>query len=104
MALTGSYSKETLMATITVNTNTLLTLADEVVLVDSTGGPVTVTLPAAHPVGKRYYIKDKFGTTDINQITVLATPNLLDNSASFALTVEKQAVLAHSGGSNWWII
>jgi len=92
------------MPTITVSTNYALTLVDDVILVDSTGGPVTITLPAVHPVGKQYYIKDKFGTTDTNQITVSATPRQIDNASSFALTVEKQAVLAHSDGTNWFIL
>lgn len=89
---------------ITVNSNYTALLTDEVILVDSTSNTVTVTLPNPHPIGKRYYIKDKFGTTDINQITVSASPNQIDTSTTFGLTVDKQAILAHSDGSNWWIL
>lgn len=89
---------------VTVNTNYNATLTDEVILVDSTSNPVTVTLPAVHPTGKRYFIKDKYGTTDVNPIAVISSPNQIDNSSSFGLTVDKQSVLAHSDGTNWWVI
>lgn len=81
-----------------------LTLADDVVLVDSTNGSVTLVLPSVHPIGKRYFIKDKFGTTDLQPILIVATPKLIDNQPNFTLTVEKQAVLAHSDGTNWYIL
>ena len=92
------------MPTITVSTNYALTLTDDVVLVDSTGGPVTITLPAIFPIGQRYYIKDKFGTTGTNPILINAAPKLIDNAGSFTLTVKKQSVLAHSDGTNWYIL
>lgn len=88
--------------TVTADYTALLT--DEVILVDSTTGPVTVTLPSLHPRGKRYYIKDKYGTTDSNPITVTATPNEVDSLLSYVLSVETQAILAHSDGYNWWIL
>jgi hypothetical protein len=92
------------MPTITVSTNYTLLLTDDVILVDSTGGPITITLPAAAPTGQRYYIKDKFGTTDTNPIVVSATPNQIDNASSFMLTVEKQSVMAHCYLSDWFIL
>ena len=87
-----------------VNSNYTALLTDEVILVDSTNNPVTITLPIVSPVGKRYYIKDKFGTTDINPITISAIPNQVDNNSGFTLTVDRQSILSHSDGTNWWII
>jgi len=92
------------MPTITISSNYTLTLADDVILVDSTGGAVTITLPPIFAVGQRYYIKDKFGTTGTNPISIIATPKLLDNAPTFTLTVKKQSVLAHSDGTNWYIL
>jgi len=81
-----------------------LTFSDDVLLVDSTAGPVDLYLPPVHPVGMRYQIKDKFGTSIANPITIIATPKLIDNQANFILTVEKQAILAHGDGTNWFIL
>lgn len=92
------------MSTITVNTHYTLGAADTVVLVDSSGGSITITLPTSPPSGRRYFIKDKFGTTDTNPIVVSATPSQIDNQGSFTLTTEKQAILAHFDGSSWYIL
>jgi hypothetical protein len=94
------------MATITVNTNYALTLSDDVILADTQtfGLPITITLPITGAIGQRYYIKDKFGTTGTNPITIMATPKLIDNAGSFVLTVKKQSVLAHYDGTNWYIL
>ena len=81
-----------------------LTILDDVILVDSSGGSVTLNLPPGAIIGKRYYIKDKLGTTDTNPIIVSASPKQIDNQSSFTLTVEKQAILAHSDGVNWFIL
>lgn len=87
-----------------INSNYNALLTDEVIIVDSSSNTVTVTLPSTHPAGKRYYVKDKFGTTDVFPISLASTPNQIDNNTGFTLTVDKQAVLVHSDGTNWWIL
>lgn len=92
------------MPTITVSSNYAISVSDDVILADSTGGPITLTLPTMLVVGKRYYIKDKFGTTDINPIVISASPNTLDGQTSFTLTVDKQSITPHCDGTNWYIL
>ena len=83
---------------------TLIGADGDLILVDSTAGPVDIYLPNPVVNGRRHHIKDKYGTTDTNPITIYATPNLIDNVGTFVLTVERQSILAHSDSTNWWII
>ena len=71
--------------TVTANT-TLDADTDQIILVDTTAGNVTVTLPAANlmgdgALGTRYTIKKK--TTDINKVTVATSGGATIDGSAF---------------------
>ena len=92
------------LTTVTTTTNYSITTSDEVILVDSSGGPKTITLPGSHSMGERYHIKDKFGTTIPNTITISGNGNTIDGNSTFVLTVKMQGVIVLSDGSNWVLL
>ena len=78
---------------------------DQAILVDSTLGPVTVTLPDNHINGKLYEIKDRFGTATINNITVVSNDgDLIEGNLTLTLNVNFQSFVIVSDGSNWFIV
>jgi len=94
-----------LVPTITVNSNYSVLSTDDTILVDVTPGPVTITLPATHIAGKEYFIKDKFGGSAINNITVLsADGDTVDLLALFVMNVNYQGIMIVSDGTNWFIV
>ena len=74
--------------------------------VDTTGGPVTVTLPASVSLasGKQLVIKDEGGSAGVNNITI-ATSNgaLIDGSSSIKLVSNYGAINLYYNGSGWHI-
>lgn len=71
-------------------------------LVDASGGAVTITLPTAAGIADRvYYIKK----TDASSNNVTISPSggqTIDGSSSFALKISYEAVMVVSDGSNWF--
>jgi hypothetical protein len=91
------------MSTVVVSASSYnATLADDTILCDTSSNSVTINLPATHPLGKRYVIKH---TTGGNAVIVQAIDiDTIDSLASFTFTVNKQAIITHSDGSNWFIL
>lgn len=88
---------------VTIISNTTLDLTNDVVLVDTSGGPITVTLPvAADRVGKQFDIK--------NIGTGVATidgdgSETIDGSLTIKLSgALKPAATVVNDGSNWWVL
>jgi len=92
------------MPSVTVTSDYSIVPTDSIIFVDSTSNTVNVTLPNTMVDGLRFHIKDKYGTTGVYPIAVVASPNLIDGQLSFTLTVDKQSVVAHCDGSAWFII
>lgn len=92
--------------TLVVNTDYSFTADDQMLFVDSSATPITVTLPASHSADKIYEVKDYAGTATINTITIVsADGDLIDGLApSVALTVNYQSLMFLSDGSDWWIV
>lgn len=88
----------------TVDTDTTLTQADDVVLADASGGAVTVTLEsAAEYVGWAFIVKkiDSSG----NAVTLTADgAEEIDGSGTLALAAQYDSATIISDGANWHVI
>jgi hypothetical protein len=80
--------------------------SDDVLLVDSTSGTVTVNLPTAVGlIGKQFIIKDWKGQSGSNNITVDGSGSeTIDGSATNVLSTNYASLRIVSDGTNWAII
>lgn len=80
------------------------TQADKLILVDASGGPVTITLPQASIVdGQEYTIKK----IDASSNTVTIDGNaaeLIDEATTQALSNQYEALTVQCDGTEWWIL
>jgi hypothetical protein len=76
----------------------------QLVLIDSTGHPVTVTLPASPATGREFTIKDINGTAGANAITVSAGGANIEGSATFLVNSAYGYVNVLYSGSRWNIL
>lgn len=100
--LTGSEAR-----TITTTaTNYTVLATDSIILVDSTSGARTITLPDATAcVGRLYKIKDWKGKSATNNITIVFnSTQLCDGASSIILLMNYDFVELISDGQNWSII
>ena len=89
---------------ITANYN--ITAADHFIGVNTTGGPVTVTLPARSSIGegKIYIIKDEGGASATNSIKVQCADGArIDNLTSITLSSNYCAISIYFNASDWHI-
>lgn len=75
---------------------------DTMILVDSSGGAVTVVLPTK-AANRRITVKDSAGSASTNQITVQpgGVGELIDGSSNFVIDVDRAAISFVCDGSNW---
>ena len=76
---------------------------DYFISVDSTGGPVTIILPANTTLNRQFIIKDRLGNASVNNITVSAGGvTTIDQSTTNVFTdnFDSLEVLFHSGTPN----
>ena len=79
--------------------------SDRLILVNSTLGPITITLPASHVQGKVYEIKDHYGTSGTNNILIISSDgDLIDQLVNYTLTTNYQSITVVSDGYKWNII
>lgn len=90
-------------ATRTVTAATTIIDSDDVVLVDTTGGSITVTLPpAATNLGRRFTMKKMVAA---NTMTLDGNgAETIDGAATVAVTVQYAARTVQSDGSGWLIV
>lgn len=89
----------------TVNVNYAATGSDEIILVNSSGGPITITIPGIHITGKRYIVKDRNGTSATNNITIVSSDgDTFDGNPSIVLNNNKQSAMIHSDGTSWFVL
>lgn len=87
------------LQTVTGNT----TAGDQTFLVvDASSGAVTITLPTAVGIADRvYYIKKSDASA--NFVNVATTGGqTIDNSTTFELKIQGEAIMVVSDGANWW--
>ena len=71
--------------------------------IDTTGGNVSVALPAAdEAVSKIYTVKRKTGGA--NTLTVTPVSGTIDGAASHSITAQYESYSYFSDGNNYWII
>jgi len=102
----STTSRRRTTTAITVSTNISATASQfDVLLVDPTAGPVTITLvgPSATTRGRTYTIKRT--TTSANTVTIQPASGNIDNAASYVLaggTLASVDVVCDT--SNWWVV
>lgn len=88
------------------STSTVSTLVgpnDGCILVDTTGGNITITLPDATTVlGREFTVKRK--TAGTNTLTVAATSGTLDAAVTLAIVDQYSTVTFKSDGTNYYIV
>lgn len=99
--LTDSQHKN-LTALTTLTTNTTLDTSHGYVLVNSTSGTITITLPAA-TTRKRYHIKKIDSSVNSVDIT-RAGSDTIEGSTSVSLTAQYDSVTIYSDGTSVWYI
>lgn len=83
----------------TITATTVVTARSGTILVDTTAGNVTVTLPAN---GLQYRIKRITGGT--NTLTIATASGNIDDAATMTLTIQYESVTLKSNGTNYWIV
>jgi len=102
----STTSRRRANSAITVSTNISATASQfDVLLVDPTAGPVTITIvgPSATTRGRTYTIKRT--TTSANTVTIQPASGNIDNAASYVLaggTLASVDVVCDA--ANWWVI
>ena len=87
-----------------ISSNTTLDDSYYVVLVDSTGGAVTVTLPASPTTGQAYKIKDSGGDALSNNITISGNGNNIDDATSATINTDYGAIEVVYDGTKWYTL
>jgi len=85
-----------------VTVSSLVGLADGFILVDTTGGNVTLTLPdPALVIGREFSVKRS--TAGANTLDISPAVGLIDNAASASIVFQYETLRFKSDGSNYWI-
>lgn len=72
------------------------------ILVDASGGPIDLFLPAGHVAGQKVTIKDWKGFAATNQIRIIPFgASTVDNDSQYVFSTNYQSVVPESDGSNW---
>ena len=91
---------------INVNSSPYTVLTDDVYLsVDSTGGPITIIFPNPGLVGEPYIVKDRTGTSAVNNIFVTTVGGVatIDGVTSFVMDSAYQSVSIVDNGTSYEI-
>ena len=101
LQVAGSFS----LALTTKTANYTATATDSLILVDSTSGAVTITLPTAVNItGRHYTIKDWKGQSATNNITIATTSSqTIDGETTVVLAITYGSITVVSDGANWSI-
>ena len=89
----------------TVTSNYTLTAGDNTVLVNTTSGAITITLPAPTNFAGRIYTIKKIGTGGIdNELTITPASGTIDGGANYKIYNDWTYVTLQTDGTNWYII
>lgn len=102
MQVAGSLS----MAIRTISANTTIDATDNTVLVNTTSGALTITLPSASGISGRIYTIKKIGSGGIDkELTVTpAGSSTIDGGSSYIIYNDYTYVTLQTDGTNWYII
>jgi hypothetical protein len=90
-----------------VSANYTALLSDEVIDVTTSGGAITITLPAAtttNATGKKYVIKDVSGNAGTNNITVNGGGTNIDGAATSVINSNYGKLTVFSNGTQWFTV
>lgn len=100
-AATGSV---VLGAVTSVSTNTTLGVSNAIVLVDASGGAVTITLPTAASANGRHYTIKKIDSS-ANAVTIDGDgAETIDGATTQSLAVQYDALQVVSNGTAWFVV
>ena len=76
---------------------------DQIISIDSSGGPKVVHLPNAPSSGRWFVIKDEAGSCDTNNITITTVAGLvnIDSSTSFVMNSAYEAITMIFNGTKY---
>ena len=95
-----NYATSTKVANYTVDLD-----LDHTILVDSSGGAFTVTLPASHTAGDTVVVKDSGGATSTNAVLVdPADADTIDGASTYSIASNYESIELRSNGTNWFIV
>ena len=87
----------------TVTTSTILSATEGTVLVDTTGGNITITLPnATSNEGKEFTVKRI--TAGANTLTIDTSGGNIDDSATISMPTLYESLTMQSDGTDYWIV
>tara|TARA_B100000519_G_scaffold177983_1_gene167973 strand:- start:748 stop:1269 length:522 start_codon:yes stop_codon:yes gene_type:complete len=88
----------------TVSANDTLTTNDGIVMLDTSGGAITLTLPAASTIesGRMFLLKDS-GSAGSHAVTVQCASSTIDGDGSITINENSVGVSLFSDGTNWFI-
>ena len=90
---------------VSISASTSVTNGNTVYLVDTTAGPITLTLPAASTVSQQLiFVKDSAGSANTNNITVQSAGGLVDNVTSLIISKNYGPIIFYSNGTNWYAV
>jgi hypothetical protein len=102
--VTISQTAGTVLQIVEKNSSYLLTSFDDVILVDATGGDVTISLPAAATVsGKKYDIK-KIDASGFSVVIDADASETIDDLTTQSTNVQYESFSIVSNGTAWFII
>lgn len=88
----------------TITTSTTIGTTDHTVLVDTSGGAVTITLPTASSAASRLYNIKKI-TSDPNKVTIDGNGSeTIDGAATAEMTTQYESLTIQSNSTEWWIL
>lgn len=104
--ITISSTGADLLAYTNVNTTPYVVLTtDEFLGVDCSGAPITIQLPNAPSTGRVFYIKDRTGSANTNNITVTTVGGAvnIDGSTSYTMNTQYASINVLFDGSTYQI-
>lgn len=88
-----------------VASNYTVTFEDDIIGVDTSNNPVTITLPEIQDIGgKIYIITDEGGNAGINNITVETTgSDLILGETEVIINSDYNSITLYNNGTNWFL-
>lgn len=93
------------LSILNISSNTTLNESCEAILVNTSGGAITITLPLTPTDGTFFYIKDK-GNAGTNNITINGNGKNIDGAATTVININDDytEVLYCSTSDEWFIL
>lgn len=94
----------TAIKTLSTSGTYTVTPRDSTLLVDTTTGVITVSLPTCADCTGRIYVIKKVDSSGNNVTITSVGGELIDGLSTYPLTTQYQVIRVQSNGVNWWII